>query len=155
MTPPIDDIDRVMAVMAAAFDPVHGEAWTRGQVESALLLGSCRTLLIAPDGHDPVEGQAAAGFALLRTTLDEEELLLFAIDPKWRRRGLGSRLLSKAIAGARAAGMKRMLLEMRRGNEAENLYRKAGFEAVGIRKNYYRSGLGSRVDAITFSCDFD
>ena len=155
MTPPIDDIDRIMAVMVAAFDPDHGEAWTRGQIESALLLGNCRTLLIAPDGEDPAENQAAAGFALLRATLDEEELLLFAIDPDWRRRGLGSRLLAKAIASARAAGMKRMLLEMRRGNEAENLYRKAGFEAVGIRKNYYRTGLGTRVDAITFSCAID
>ena len=31
------DIDRIMEVMALAFDPAFGEAWTRRQVVDALM----------------------------------------------------------------------------------------------------------------------
>ena len=41
MTAPLDDLDRLRAVMTAAFDPAFGEAWTRRQVEDALLIGNC------------------------------------------------------------------------------------------------------------------
>jgi ribosomal-protein-alanine N-acetyltransferase len=150
-----DDVDRIMAVMLAAFDPFHGEAWTRGQVENALLLGSCRYLLIAPGGEAPAQDEPAAGFAMLRAALDEEELLLFAVRPEARRRGLGARLLAQALAGAKAAGMRRMLLEMRRGNDAGRLYENAGFLPIGLRPRYYRAGDGSRLDAITYARDID
>ena len=150
MIAPVDDIDRIMAVMVSAFDPVHGEAWTRAQVEGALITGNCRYRLIGEQGTPPHEGEVAAGFALLRTVLDEEELLLFAIRPELRRRGLGAQLLEQVMSDARTGGIRRMLLEMRRGNTAENLYRFAGFEPIGIRRNYYRTSYGERVDAITF-----
>ena len=81
MTAMGDDVDQIMAVMHTAFDPAYGEAWNRSQVESALLMGSTHYVLIAPDGEAPAPGEAAAGFALLHTALDEEELLLFAIGP--------------------------------------------------------------------------
>ena len=159
-TPPGDAIDRIMAVMTAAFDPAYGEAWTRRQVEDALLMGHSRAVLIgadglvAPDGAPPPDGAPAAltaGFALLRTMFDEEELLLFAISPPWRRRGLGALLLQQVIATARAGGIARMLLEMRDGNSAEHLYRAFGFVPVGRRAKYYRTPSGLLLDAITFS----
>ena len=150
-----DDVDRIMAVMLAAFDPYYGEAWTRAQVENALMLGSCRYLLIDHDGRVPTEGQPAAGFALLRAVLDEEELLLFAIRPEFRRRGLGKQLLDFVLASAKAAGTRRMLLEMRRGNDAGRLYEAAGFLPIGVRPNYYRHADGKRADAITFAREID
>lgn len=150
-----DDVDRIMSVMLAAFDPFYGEAWTRAQVENALLLGACRYRLIDPDGRHPAEGQPAAGFALLRAVLDEEELLLFAVRPEFRRRGLGRQLLDGVLASAKAAGTRRMLLEMRRGNDAGRLYEAAGFSPIGVRPNYYRNTDGNRADAITFARDID
>lgn len=150
MIAPVDDIDRIMAVMAAAFDPAYGEAWTRRQVEDALLVGNCHYLLIGADGGEPAGG-AAAGFALSRAGFGEEELLLFAVDPECRRRGLGGRMLERLAEGAAARGGERLLLEMRRGNPAETLYRTFGFEPVGMRPNYYRTPCGERIDAITFA----
>ena len=152
MIPPGDDVDRIMAVMATAFDPAYGEAWTRSQVESALLMGNTHYLLMSPDGHAPQDGQIAAGFALLHTALDEEELLLFAIAPAWRRRGLGKSLLNSVISQAMAAEKSRIFLEMRRGNEAERLYLAAGFAPIGLRPKYYRTPNGERIDAVTFAC---
>lgn len=158
MSPAADDVDRIMAVMACAFDPEFGEAWTRRQVEDALLLGQCHYLLAGPDG-DPVDPdappEATAGFALTRSTLDEEELLLFAVTPQSRRRGIGDRLLTRFAAAARARGAERLLLEMRRGNTAESLYRRHGFLPIGMRPNYYRTLTGGRLDAITFARSFD
>lgn len=154
MTPPADDIDRLMAVMAVAFDPAFGEAWTRRQVEDALVIGNCHYYLIDNGGQQPALDEPAAGFYLSRTGFNEEELLLFAIDPAWRRRGLGHALLQQFAKAARNRGALRLLLEMRRGNPAEALYRGFGFEPIGERPNYYRMINGQTIDAITFALDF-
>ena len=155
MTPPGDDLDRIMAVMEAAFDPAYGEAWNRRQVEDALFLGNCHYGLIAPDGDEPQPDEIAAGFFMSRTAFDEEELLLIAIAPQYRRLGLGRRLLARFADAARTRGVARLLLEMRKGNPAEALYREAGFVPVGLRPNYYRMPHGERIDAITFAYEND
>ncbi len=155
MTAPLDDLDRLMAVMTAAFDPAFGEAWTRRQVEDALLIGNCHYILIGADGAPPAPDAPAAGFSLSRTGYEEEELLLFAVDPQYRRRGLGRTMLAMLAQGARGRGAKRLLLEMRRGNSAEVLYRQFGFTPIGLRPNYYRMQGGDRIDAITFAATLD
>jgi len=148
-----DDLDRIMAVMEAAFDPAFGEAWTRRQVGDALLLPSTHYLIASADGGQPGEDEAAAGFALSRVAFDEEELLLIAVDPRHRGRGIGSALLERFIADAGARGATRLFLEMRDGNPAEALYRRHGFMVIGRRKAYYRRGTGVPLDAITFARD--
>ena len=153
MTPPVDDLDRLMAVMAAAFDPEFGEAWTRRQVEDALVIGNCQYALIDANGVEPEPGALAVGFFLSRAGFEEEELLLFAVDPAWRRRGLGRALLDRLARDARNRGARRLLLEMRHGNPAETLYRNFGFQPIGRRPNYYRTRNGQAIDAITFAHD--
>ena len=153
---PHDDLDLIMAVMHAAFDPEFREAWSRRQVEDALLLGNGHYLLAGPDGEHPslaarTGPDVVAGFALSRSAFGEEELLLFAVTPVHRRRGIGDRLLARFAEAARGRGNERLLLEMRRGNPAEGLYRRHGFEPVGLRKAYYRTLSGPRIDAITFA----
>lgn len=149
-----DDLDRIMTVMEAAFDPAFGEAWTRQQVDDALVLPNTHYLLAGPDGRAPAEGRDAAGFVLSRGAADEEELLLVAVVPRHRGRGIGTALLERFLAEARSRGAARLFLEMREGNPAESLYRRHGFASVGRRKAYYRRGTGAPLDAITFArCD--
>ena len=155
MIAPVDDIDRLMAVMAAAFDPAYAEAWSRRQVEDALLIGNCHYRLADDAGLEPAQGAVAAGFVLSRAGVDEEELLLFAVAPEARGRGIGGRLLAEFAAAARARGAARLLLEMRRGNPAESLYRRFGFVPIGMRPNYYRLPGGHSMDAITFAYDVE
>jgi ribosomal-protein-alanine N-acetyltransferase len=140
--------------MSAAFDPAFGEAWSRRQVEDALLVGRCHYGLVAPDGEEPAPDQDAAGFFLSRHGFEEEELLLLAVAPEQRRRGLGGALLARFAQGARERGAQRLLLEMRRGNPAEVLYVNFGFAPIGERRNYYRAPDGERFDAVTFAFDF-
>lgn len=153
MTARADTIDRIMAVMTAAFDPAYGEAWNRRQVSDALTMPSTQALVIDAEGRlIPDEDPAAipAGFVLSRHVLDEEELLLIAVAPEARRRGIGAALIEHLFAAARARGITRIFLEMRRGNPAIHLYLKFGFEPIGERRNYYRMENGERIDAITF-----
>jgi len=159
MTPCPHLLDRIMAVMEAAFDPAYGEAWNRRQVADALGLPSTHALVVdaagelIPDG--PATSAAPAGFVLTRHVLDEEELLLIAVAPGARRRGVGAALIDHLFQIARTRGTARIFLEMRRGNPAIHLYRKFGFEPIGERRNYYRMANGERIDAITFARSID
>lgn len=152
---PDDPVDAIMRVMARAFDPQFGEAWNRRQVADALVLGTCRYGLIAPNGSvsESAEGEridAAVGFFLARRALDEEELLLFAVDLGHRRRGLGGALLDHFCRGSAKLGMSRIFLEMRAGNPAARLYESREFKLVGKRPAYYRGADGARRDALTY-----
>ena len=150
MLPPLDDVDRIMDVMVTAFPAEYGEAWNRRQVSDALLLAGTHYQLISPDGRSPPNpDETAAGFYLSRGLFDEEELLLFAIAPMWRQRGLGHALLRQFIENARQRGKKRLFLEMRHNNPAGILYAAHGFCPIGIRPRYYRASNGDRIDAIT------
>lgn len=146
-----EELDALMAVMAAAFDPAFGEAWTRPQVEGALAIPGTRCRLLAADGSiGPVAAAEAAGFYLSRTIVDEDELMLIAVAPKWRGRGLGAVLLDHLCRQAEERGSRLIHLEMRADNEARRLYTRFGFKPVGRRPDYYRTPDGSHLDAITF-----
>ena len=147
----IDDIDRIMAVMQAAFDPAYGEAWTRAQVSDALVLPNTHYMLAGADGSEPAETAPTVGFTLSRGAADEEELLLIAVSPDYRGLGVGATLLERYIDAARARGKTRLFLEMREGNPAESLYLRAGFERIGRRRNYYRNAAKGPLDAITYA----
>lgn len=153
---PDEPVDAIMQVMGRAFDPQFGEAWNRRQVADALVLGTCRYGLIAYDGSildgrgGEARGPTAAGFFLARQALDDEELLLFAIDRAWCRRGLGGQLLDHFCASAAQRGIQRIFLEMRDGNPAARLYASRGFQQVGKRPAYYRGKDGAQYDALTF-----
>lgn len=137
----IADVDRIMR---GAFDPRFGEAWTRNQCMGVLAMPGV-ALTIAHIAEAP------AGFALVRTILDEAELLLLAVSPDHRRRGLGSALMRAVIADAAARGTRALHLEVRANNEAVTLYRDQGMVKIGERKGYYRGSDGRIYDAHTYS----
>lgn len=137
-----DELDEVMAVMAAAFDRRFGEAWTRAQCAGILPMAGV-SLMVAR------QGPVAAGFSLSRRTLDEAELLLIAVRPELGGTGIGSELVRRFIADSRAAGAHHLHLEVRDGNPAVKLYVDHGFAIAGRRSNYYRGTDGEKFDALT------
>lgn len=146
----MDALDAVMLVMQEAFDSRYGEAWTRRQVADSLTFSNTRVVLAGVDPAADIDPQAVSGFALTRQAADEEEILLIAVRPMFRGKGVGRFLMTQVIAQARARGVTRLFLEMRQGNSAEHLYRACGFEVIGRRKGYYRGALGGPLDAVTF-----
>jgi ribosomal-protein-alanine N-acetyltransferase len=131
-----EDIDAVTAIE----QQIHSHPWTRGMFMDALAHGNMCRLYAA--------GNEIVGYAILLPTLDEVELLDISIASSFQRQGLGEKLLAELLVLARENDWTRMLLEVRRSNlSAQGLYRKAGFEAIGIRRDYYALTNG-REDAI-------
>jgi len=81
---------------------------------------------------------AVVGFAGLWVMVDEAHVTTFAVDPQWRRRGVGQRLLLALVDLAIARRAREATLEVRLSNmPARRLYEKYGFRPVGIRPRYY------------------
>ncbi len=138
------DLATVNAIMTEAFDPRFGEAWTPSQCLGMIALPGV-WFVVAWSGAQP------AGFALARTVADEAELLLLAIRPAMRRRGIGTMLLRSVLTEAGDRGAATIHLEVRANNDAIRLYRAQDFEKVGERRDYYRGRDGKLFDAHTFS----
>ncbi|MGI4731147.1 MAG: GNAT family N-acetyltransferase [Janthinobacterium lividum] len=136
------DVAVLDGLMAAAFDPRWGEAWTRNQCLGVMGLPGVWLTIAELDG-------TPAGFALARSVLDEGELLLLATNPAVRRRGVGTALLRATLEACRARDLATLHLEVRANNPAVALYAAAGFEKVGERRGYYRGRDGSMFDAHT------
>jgi ribosomal-protein-alanine N-acetyltransferase len=94
------------------------------------------------------------GFALSRQAADEAEVLSVAVVKSERVKGVGRALMGAHLAGLARAGVRTVFLEVEPGNvSAVALYGRLGFQAVGERKNYYRTGAGVRAPALTLRCD--
>ena len=139
------DLDTVIDVMNAAFDERFGEGWTRSQCAGILPMPGVRMVLARfADGR-------TAGFSLYRTLGAEAELLLLAVAPEFRLRGIGRTLLDHFLDNARDSGASKVHLEVRDGNPAVQMYRAAGFRLEGRRRKYYRGRFGGEFDALTLS----
>lgn len=79
-----------------------------------------------------------AGYCGFWQVAGEGDITNIAVAPEYRRRGLGSHLLERALREAERLKLCSMTLEVRKSNEAAKaLYGKFGFEPVGVRVRYY------------------
>lgn len=138
------DIGELMDVMEHAFDPLFGEAWNAGQ---------CLGIMSLPDVwlSFAEAGERTVGFALSRLLMDEAELLLLAVEPDARGQGVGRALIERTVEIAVGKGAHRLLLEVRDGNQALDLYQGSGFSEIGRRRDYYRGSDGTTRDALTLA----
>lgn len=136
------DVDAVMAVMRAAFDPRFGEAWTQAQLMTLFAVPGTRLCLA-------FVGSEAVGFHAARIAGPESELLLLGVVPQLRRQRIGQRLLDDWLDWAHSQGASDYFLEMRADNDAQSLYARAGFVQCGLRPDYYMGQDGLKRDAIT------
>jgi [ribosomal protein S18]-alanine N-acetyltransferase len=112
---------------------VYPRPWSASLFHSELALRSTRAYFVARIGRDVV------GYAGLMMTLDDGHVTTIAVDPKWHRHKIGSRLLVVLAREAIARGAVSLTLEVRMSNEgAQEMYRQFGFCPVGVRKNYYQ-----------------
>lgn len=83
--------------------------------------------------------EAIVGYGGIDKAGATADIMTIAVDPQQQGHGIGRRLLDRLTGEARAAGADALLLEVRADNEAaQNLYRRAGFEHIQTRRNYYR-----------------
>lgn len=105
--------------------------WTAEQLSSQMPDGE-REFLTADCGG------ALVGYVGMMHVLDEGYISNVAVAPSARRQGIGSALIDELLNRAEALSLSFVTLEVRQGNEpAKALYEKHGFQAVGVRRNYY------------------
>ncbi|MBC7751459.1 MAG: ribosomal protein S18-alanine N-acetyltransferase [Candidatus Saccharibacteria bacterium] len=108
---------------------VEFHPWSERQFQESLTAGQRCTVII--------NSEQVIGFCILQPVLDEANLLLMAIDPKYQGQGCGLMLLEESLA-LLGEGCVMVFLEVRGSNTpAISLYQKVGFHQMGIRKNYY------------------
>ena len=140
MTPA--DVEAVLAIEQA----VQRFPWTRGNFVDALNSGYLCCV-------DEMESGGIRGYAILMLAADDAELLNIGVAAVQQRKGLGRAMLSEMLDVARARQLRRVFLEVRPSNVAATaLYRSAGFNEVGVRRDYYRNEDGSE-DAVTMACE--
>ena len=78
------------------------------------------------------------GYAGEWFVVDEAHITTVAVDPAYRRKGIGRRLTIALLEEAKTRNMDCSTLEVRSGNEAAiELYKQLGFEITATRKGYY------------------
>jgi ribosomal-protein-alanine N-acetyltransferase len=91
---------------------------------------------------------APCGVLLIRSVIDEAEILTIGVDPARRNKGLGRRLVEEAQSLLQGLGVVELWLEVAETNAAARaLYRACGFTEAGRRSGYYAEE-GAPVDAL-------
>ena len=125
----------IPAAVAIEVELFHIQPWSEAQFWSELAADD-RVLFAAM-----VDGELV-GYADLRVAADEAEILNLAVRKANQSQGIGYALLRKMLETAEQAGVPKVLLEARVGNDtAIALYERNGFSIVGQRPNYYALGV--------------
>jgi ribosomal-protein-alanine N-acetyltransferase len=123
------DLDEILAIEAQSFT----NPWTREMYLAELEHPGVAFFFLArtPTGQ-------AAGFCAFWRVLDELHINNLAVLEGFRRRGLGSLLLSRVIEEGVRLGARSAMLEVRESNQAaRRLYERFGFVVAGVRPDYY------------------
>ncbi len=111
---------------------VYPRPWSLGLFMSELGYRGSRVYVVARVGATVV------GYGGLMLVADDGHVTTLAVDPRWQRHKLGTRVLHALAAAAIERGAKNLTLEVRASNSgAQALYRAFGFAPAGIRKGYY------------------
>jgi ribosomal-protein-alanine N-acetyltransferase len=90
-----------------------------------------------------------AGYVCFWLLFDELHLLNVAVDPDFRNRGVGRKLVRRMMEYGRERGARSAFLEVRVSNRpARRLYESFGFSVAGVRPRYYRA---ASEDALVMS----
>ena len=130
------DLDVVLAIECAAYE----FPWSRAIFQDCVRVGYCCWLM--------EYGDDVGGYGVMSVGAGESHILNLCIEPRLHGQGLGRDLLRHMMEVARGHRAETAFLEVRPSNEvARGLYADAGFDEVGIRRNYYPAWSG-REDAI-------
>jgi [ribosomal protein S18]-alanine N-acetyltransferase len=126
-----NDLAAIMTLERAGFPAA--EQWSERSWLGELL-GDARTILIARTQH-PV------GVISIKTVGELADLHRIVVEPRNRRRGIGTDLVRAGLEAVRQLGVREVILEVGYRNEpAIALYQQLGFEQLSARQDYYGPG---------------
>lgn len=123
-----DDINAVLTIENLCFE----DPWSKEAFESELSgMNPCFYFVAVQDDK-------VCGYMGIWHILDEGHITNVAVHPEYRNLGIGNLLVETTVSDGISKGLNAFTLEVRKSNEtAQRLYKKCGFESVGIRKRYY------------------
>lgn len=130
------DLDEILAIETAAYE----FPWSSAIFQDCLRVGYCCWVL--------EQSEVVAGYGIMSVAAGESHILNLCVAPQIHGAGFGRVLLEYLLHLARQHEAQTVFLEVRPSNAAaKRLYFSAGFDEVGIRRNYYPAAVG-REDAI-------
>ncbi len=133
------DLQSVRAIEVEAYD----FPWSRVIFRDCLRAGYTCVAAMTDDGLQ--------GYSVMSVAANESHILNLCVRPQRQGRGDGRRLLNYVIGRAYDTGVDTMFLEVRPSNQAAlALYHSAGFNQIGVRRDYYPTFDG-REDALVLA----
>ena len=124
---------------------VYPRPWTMNLFISELAMRSSRSYYVAKVGPTVV------GYSGLMLVGEDAHVTTIAVDPRWHRHHIATRLMLNIARDARVRGARHLTLEVRVSNDpAQRMYRAFGFRPAGIRKGYY---VETNEDALVMWAD--
>lgn len=122
------------------------EPWSQNALAESMAAGT--HFFVAADGSDTV-----IGYLGISTVLDEGYFTNVAVKKEFRRQGVATLLMQRAVCLARECALSFLSLEVRVSNvAARRLYERFQFDSAGLRKNFYRDPT---EDAMILTRRFD
>jgi ribosomal-protein-alanine N-acetyltransferase len=126
----VGDLPTVLAIERISFPNPWHEVTFRGEI----LNEGISFPLVAVHKTE----KRIVGYIVYWLIKDEIMVNNIAVDPDFRRRGVGEAILREVLENIRREGVVFVSLEVRISNNAARaLYEKLGFRLLGIRENYY------------------
>lgn len=136
-----DWLDAVMAVEQRAY----AFPWTRGNFIDSMVAGYPAEILV---NHQ----RQLLGYFVGMHGVDEMHLLNITVAPEFQGQGHARTLFTALLAQSRAAAARKLWLEVRQSNvHAQAVYKRFGFQHIGLRRGYYPAALGQREDAVVMA----
>jgi [ribosomal protein S18]-alanine N-acetyltransferase len=128
------DVDQVITIDQASFPTPWPEDAFRYE-----LVRKKNSMCWVAERTGPQEVPEVIASIVIWLIVDEAHIGTLAVKPGYRRRGVAQYLLARSLIACAEHGAKQALLEVRESNQAaQNLYKKFGFEEVGLRRGYYK-----------------
>lgn len=122
-----DDVDAVAELDKKCFEVPWSRQAFQDEIENKIAV-----YFVAEENGEVV------GYCGYWQVAGEGDITNIAVLPKYRRKGIGGRLIERLIESACELELGCLTLEVRKSNDAaKNLYKKYGFELIGERIRYY------------------
>lgn len=123
----IEDVPEIAALEKVCFSAGWSEKSFRDEMSNRLAIY-----------HVARDNGKCIGYAGFWNVSGEGGITNVAVLPEYRRKGVGSKLITEMIKTAETLKLDLLTLEVRKSNTAaQGLYSKFGFEIIGERKRYY------------------
>lgn len=160
LTPPVsdDDIRDLALLLLDATDsgasigfldlltPESAQAWWR---ESIARAGE-RAIFLAARDADGIIGTVQLRPAPMPNQPHRADIAKLLVHRRARGHGLGRTLMQEIERHAQSAGFTLLVLDTKRGDAAESLYRNAGWTEVGVIPGYALNPDGTMCDTVVF-----